>query len=93
VTLEQMSAWTTFGGLQSMREASYRRLRRLCAELEPARVPWYVDRPSFRSATPSAGWWWIPRGGERPEYLGHNHIVAEVQLQSLLESLEKPRGA
>ena len=65
-----------------------RRLGELAAALEPARAPFYVSQPDRR--TPSPGWWWIPSGLARPVYLGHNHIVAEVELRGLLDALELP---
>lgn len=63
------------------------RLRLLASELEPKRGPWYVSQPAGR--TPSQGWWWIPRAHQHPVLLGHNHIVAEVQLRTLLDALER----
>jgi hypothetical protein len=69
-----------------------RRLAKVAAPLEPVRPPWFVRQPAFRSRTPSMGWWWIPAGHEHPVFLGHNHIIAEVQLLGLIESLEKPVG-
>lgn len=67
------------------------RLRELAGELEPAKAPWFVSQPTFRSRTPSQGWWWIPAGQEHPAYLGHNHITAEVQLRTLIDGQELPR--
>lgn len=74
-----------------MRDNSTWRLERLTRPLEPVKAPWYVSQPDFRSNTPSNGWWWIPRGAQHPVYLGHNHIVAEVQVRALLDALEKPK--
>lgn len=70
-----------------------RRPGALAAGLTPARLPWFVSQPQFRSRTPSIGWWWIPVGHQHPVYLGHNHIVAEVQLRSLLDAQGASLGA
>jgi hypothetical protein len=67
------------------------RLRELAGELEPVKMPWFVNQPAYRSRTPSQGWWWIPGGQEYPVFLGHNHITAEVQLQTLLDGQELPK--
>lgn len=66
------------------------RLRDLAGELEPTKMPWFVTQPDRR--TPSQGWWWVPTGQAFPIFLGHNHIVAEVQLRSLLDAQELPHG-
>lgn len=67
------------------------RLGELARELLPAKPPWWVERPSFRTGTPAQGWYWIPAGQSHPLLLGHNHISAEMQLLQLLEGQEKPR--
>ena len=73
------------------RNSYARRLWKLAGELEPVRLPWYESQPRWNSPTPSPGWWWIPKGHELPVYLGHNHVVAEVQLRTLLDGQELPR--
>lgn len=70
---------------QGRRNSAAQRLAILAQPLEPARTPWWVDQPG--GATPSQGWWWIPRGAQLPTYLGHNRIVAEAALRNLLEAL------
>jgi hypothetical protein len=67
------------------------RLRELADELEPVKPPWFVNHPEHRSRTPSMGWWWVPAGQQYPVYLGHNHIVAEMQLRDVLAGQELPR--
>lgn len=64
------------------------RLKALAGELEPTKLPFYVDRPGGH--TPAPGWWWIPKGTRYPQYLGHNHINAEIQLRQLLNAQDKP---
>jgi hypothetical protein len=68
------------------------RLRLIAGELEPVKGPWFVSQPEFRSQTPSMGWWWIPPASAHPAYLGHNHIVAEMELRKLIAAGELPHG-
>jgi hypothetical protein len=67
------------------------RLGQIAAELEPMRAPWFVGS-QFDKQTPSMGWWWIPHGAQHPAFLGHNHIVAEVELRQLIAAQELPRA-
>ncbi len=72
------------------RKSATRRLWSLAAELEPVKLPWYESQPRWGSTTPSPGWWWTPAGHTLPVYLGHNHVVAEVQLRALIDSQDLP---
>ncbi len=64
------------------------RLAQLAAELEPERPPWFVWNPS--TGTPSQGWWWIPKGLEQPQFLGHNRARAEINLLNLADAHYAP---
>ena len=63
------------------------RLGAIAREFEPRRAPYWVSQPDGRH--PSLGWWWVPQGSEHPSFLGHNHIVAEIDLCKLRDGLYK----
>lgn len=78
----------------AVRQANLRGGRRLAAiadELQPARAPFWVSQP--RGATPAQGWWWTPAGARTPQFLGHNHVTAEVALMRLVDAQYAPRHA
>lgn len=56
-------------------------LATLAESLNPAKPPWYV------SGSPTGhpdGWYWVPAGAGRPEYLGRNVLWTEKKLLSLI---------
>lgn len=75
-------------GLRQAGENKAKRLAIIAGQLDPHRFPWWVSEPG--GLTPSQGWWWIPNGATLPEFLGHNAIVAEVNLRELVDSGLKP---
>jgi hypothetical protein len=58
-------------------------LATLAEPLSPARPPWYVS--GSETGHPD-GWYWVPEGKKRPEYLGRNVVWTERKLLSMISN-------
>ncbi|HEU4656857.1 MAG TPA: hypothetical protein VFR97_05010 [Capillimicrobium sp.] len=58
-------------------------MARIAQPLAPTTKPYFVN--SYRPDHPANGWYWVPAIGGGPQYLGRNHIEAEMKLLGLRE--------
>lgn len=62
-----------------------KRLRATARKLGYDREPYYLHTPNG-PAEPAPGWYWRAAGATHPEYLGYNHIDAEIALRDRLRA-------